>query len=79
MTPKLPPWSEPLLGPDGRLTNVWRPYFEQLTASVAASEALAPGFGSALPDVTGQPEGRLFVDTTGPALYQLQSGVWEAL
>ena len=32
MTPKLPPWGEPMLDAAGQMTKVWRAFFEQLVA-----------------------------------------------
>lgn len=76
MTPKLPPWSEPMLDDRGQMTLVWRPWFEKFTAYV---EAVSPGYGAALPAVTGQPDGRYYTLTTTQTLYQVQSGAWVAV
>lgn len=51
----------------------------QLNAILSAIYASMAGFGTVLPAVDGQVEGRLFVDTTGPTLYQMQNGAWVAI
>jgi len=76
MTPLLPPWSEPMFDARGQMTIVWRTWFEKFAAAV---DALAPGYGAALPTVTGQPDGRYFTLTTTQTLYQVQSGAWVAV
>lgn len=38
MTPQLPPWSEPMFDDQGRMTNLWRSFFEQFVAQLRDHE-----------------------------------------
>lgn len=51
----------------------------QINAILAVIYGAMPGYGDALPAVTGQVDGRLFTLTTTNKLYQLQAGFWVAL
>lgn len=52
---------------------------DQINAILAVIYGAMPGYGDALPAVTGQVDGRLFTLTTTNKLYQLQAGFWVAL
>lgn len=38
MTAQLPPWSEPMFDDQGRMTLVWRSFFEQIVAQLKDHE-----------------------------------------
>jgi hypothetical protein len=60
-------------------TKNWQSFRAKLNAIFADLDALAPGYGAALPSPIGQPNGRLFTLTSTQRLYQLQSGAWQLL